>query len=101
MVDEDRRPCRRAQDAGERDLAPDDRVDERRLAGARRAADYGEKGRVDRGEARDDVVVELVAQTRPRRPAALGPGEVEWKGDLGDSGPQVLDCPEQPGIARP
>ena len=58
------------------DPVPDQGVDQRRLAGAGRAADHGQQRRLQRGHARDHVVLELVdhlaAGLRGARPSRAG-----------------------------
>ena len=77
VVDQHRRPGRGPQHAGLGDPAPDQRVDQRRLAGAGGAADHGEQRGVDGHQPRDDVVLELVDHLALRRALLLDAGDVE------------------------
>src|SRR6478609_9681349 len=77
VVDEHRRPGRGAQHTGRGDAGADQRVDQRRLAGAGGAADDREERRVEGHQARDDVVLELVDHLRAGAALLVRSGELE------------------------
>ena len=77
VADEHRRARGRAQDAGRRSPRADQRVHERRLAGAGRAADDHQQRRLHLLQPRHQVVVDLGDELVARAARLVGPGRLE------------------------
>jgi len=74
---EHRRPRRRAEHSGGAHLRSHQAVDEGRLAGARRATDDHQEGRVEPAETRQQVVVDLPDQLVAYVPGFLGTRQID------------------------